>query len=69
MRRLEEEDMEMAQIFNDAKAKHRKIMTGMYTMYNEMHVIHVGEVRDTLYECNALNSRHVGEVGDTSMYL
>ena len=28
----EEEDMEVAQIFNDAKAKHRKIMTGMYTM-------------------------------------
>ena len=34
-----------------------------------MLVIHVGEVRDTLYECNALNSTHVGEVGDTSMYL
>ena len=28
----EEEDMEVAQIFNDAKAKHRKIMTGIYTM-------------------------------------
>ena len=28
----EEEDMEVAQIFNDAKTKHRKIMTGMYTM-------------------------------------
>ena len=28
----EEEDMEVAQIFNDAKARHRKIMTGLYTM-------------------------------------
>ena len=28
----EEEDMEVAQIFNNAEAKHRKIMTGMYTM-------------------------------------
>ena len=28
----EEEDMEVAQIFNDAKARHRKIMAGMYTM-------------------------------------
>ena len=28
----EEEDVEVAQIFNDAKAKHRKIMTGMCTM-------------------------------------
>ena len=28
----EEEDMEVAQIFNNAKVKHRKIMTGMYTM-------------------------------------
>ena len=28
----EEEDMEVAQIFNNAKAKYRKIMTGMYTM-------------------------------------
>ena len=28
----EEEDMEVAQIFNDAKARHRKIMTAMYTM-------------------------------------
>ena len=28
----EEEDMEVAQIFNKAKVKHRKIMTGMYTM-------------------------------------
>ena len=64
-----EEDMEVAQIFNNAKVKHHKIMTGMYTMYNVMHVIHVREVRDTLYKCNALNSMHVGEVGDTSMYL
>ena len=65
----EEENMEVAQIFNNAKVKHRKIMTGMYTMYNGMHVIHVGEVRDTLYKCNALNSMHVREVRDTSMYL
>ena len=65
----EEEDMEEVQIFNDAKAKHHKIMTGMYIMYNVTHVIHVGEVGDTLYECNVLNSMHVREVGDTSMYL
>ena len=34
-----------------------------------MHVIHVGDVGDIMYECNALNSMHVREVGDTSMYL
>ena len=34
-----------------------------------MHVIHVGDVEDIVYECNALKSMHVGEVGDTSMYL
>ena len=34
-----------------------------------MLVIHVRKVGDMLYECNALNSTHVGEVGDTSMYL
>ena len=28
----EEEDMEVAKIYNDAKDKHRKIMTGMYTV-------------------------------------
>ena len=28
----EEEDMEVAQIFNDAKARHCKIMMVMYTM-------------------------------------
>ena len=44
-------------------------MTGMYKMYNVMHVIHVREVGDTLYECNALNSTKVVEVGDTSLYL
>ena len=60
----EEEDMEVAQIFNDAIAKHCKIMTGIYTMY-----IHVREVGDILYKCNALNSMHVGEVRDTSLYL
>ena len=61
--------MEVAQIFNDAKARHHKIMTGMYTMQNIMHVIHVGEVRDILYEYNALNSMYVGDVGDTCFYL
>ena len=35
-----------------------------------MHVIvvnsmHVGEVEDTLYKCNALNGTNVGEVEDT----
>ena len=28
----EEEDMEVAKIYNDAKDKHRKIMTGMYNV-------------------------------------
>ena len=45
----EEEDIEVAQIFNDAKAKHHKIMTGMYKKYNVIHVIHVGEVRGTSF--------------------
>ena len=31
-----------------------------------MHVIHVGDI---VFECNELKSMHVGEVGDTSMYL
>ena len=34
-----------------------------------MHVIHVGDVGDIVYECNELKSMHVREVGDTSMYL
>ena len=34
-----------------------------------MHVIHVRDIADIVYECNALNSMHVGEVIDTSMYL
>ena len=64
----EEKDLEVAKIFSDAN-KHCKIMMGTYTMYNVTHVIHVGDVRDIVYQCNALNSMHVGEVGDTSMYL
>ena len=28
----EEEDMEVAKIYNEAKDKHRKIMTGMYNV-------------------------------------
>ena len=28
----EEEDVEVAKIYNDAKDKHRKIMTGMYNV-------------------------------------
>ena len=39
----EETDMEVAQIFNDAQAKHHKIMTDMYKMYSVLHVIHVGD--------------------------
>ena len=62
----EEEDLEVAKIYNEAKDKHRKIMTGMY---NLKHVIHVGDVEDIVYECNALNSMHVREVRDTSMFL
>ena len=34
-----------------------------------MHVIHVGDIGDIVYECNPLNSMLVREVGDTSMYL
>ena len=64
----EEEDLEVAKIYNEAKDKHRKIMTGMY-IYNVMHVFHVGDVGDIVYECNALHSMLVGEVRDTSMYL
>ena len=68
-RKVEAEDLEVPKIFNDAKTKHCKIMTGMYTMYNVMHVIHVGDIRNIVYECNALNSTHVREVRDTAMYL
>ena len=28
----EEEDLEVAKIYNEAKDKHRKIMTGMYNL-------------------------------------
>ena len=45
----EEEDLEVAKIFNDAKAKHCKIMKGMYTMYNVTHVIHVGDIGDIVF--------------------
>ena len=31
--------------------------------------MHVGEVEDTLYKCNALNGTNVGEVKDASMYV
>ena len=34
-----------------------------------MHVIHVRDVGDIVYECNELKNMLVGEVGDTSMYL
>ena len=27
--------------------------------------IHVGDIGDIVYKCNAVNSVHVGEVGDT----
>ena len=29
----EEEDLEVAKIYNEAKDKHRKIMTGMYNLH------------------------------------
>ena len=62
----EEEDMEVAQIFNEKKSQSETSQNYDWYVYN---VIHVGEVRDILYECNALNSTHVGEVRDTSLYL
>ena len=34
-----------------------------------MHVIHVGDVGDIVYKCNALKSMDVREVGDTCMHL
>ena len=49
----EEEDLEVKRVFDAAKEKHRKIMTGMYVIV--VNSMHVGEVEDTLYKCNALN--------------
>ena len=59
----EEDDLEVAKIYNEAKDKHQKIMTGMY---NLQFTIYIGDI---VYECNALNSMLVREVRDTSMYL
>ena len=61
----EEEDLEVKRVFDAAKEKHRKIMTGMYVIV--VNSMHVGEVEDTLYKCNALNGTNVGEVEDASM--
>ena len=63
----EEEDLEVKRVFDAAKEKHRKIMTGMYVIV--VNSMHVGEVEDTLYKCNALNGTNVGEVKDASMYV
>ena len=64
----EEEDLEVAKIYNEAKDKHRKIMTGMYNLqYNACYSCR--RRQRYKYKCNALNSMLVGEVGDTSMYL
>ena len=60
----EEEDLEVKKIFKDTKAKHRWIMTGMHTN-NVLNCTHVEEVEDVEYECNSLNSIHVGDVKDT----
>ena len=60
----EEEDLEVKQIFEDAKAKHRRIMTGMPTN-NVLNCTHVEEVEDVEYESNSLNTILVGDVEDT----
>ena len=60
----EEEDLEVKKIFEDAKNKHRQIMKGMHTN-NVLNCTHVEEVEDVEYECNSLNSIHVGDVEDT----
>ena len=59
----EEEGLEVKRVFDAAKEKHRKIMAGMYVIV--VNSMHVGEVKDTLYKCNALNGTNVGEVEDT----
>ena len=46
----EEEDLEVKQIFEDTKAKHQKIMTGMHTN----NVLNCTHVEDVEYECNSL---------------
>ena len=61
---VEEEDLEVKKIFEDTKAKHRRIMTGMHTN-NVLNCTHVEEVEDVEYECNSLNSIHVRDVEDT----
>ena len=45
-----EEDEEVAQIYEDAKDKHRKIMTGGFKLNKYCTVtIHVEDVKDTVY--------------------
>ena len=63
----EEEDLEVKRVFDAAKEKHRKIMTGTDVIV--VNSMHVGEVEDTLYKCYALNGTNVGEVEDASMYI
>ena len=60
----EEEDLEVKKIFEDTKAKHWRIKTGMPTN-NVLNCTHVKEVEDVEYECNSLNSIHIGDVKDT----
>ena len=60
----EEEDLEVKEIFEEAKNKHRQIMKGMCT-HNVLNGTHVEDVEDVEYKCNSLNSIHVGDVEDT----
>ena len=40
------------------------------TIHQILYVLfHVGDVRDTLYECNAFNTIYVRDVGDTVLFL
>ena len=63
----EEEDLEVKRVFDAAKEKHRKIMTGMYVIV--VNSMHVGEVEDTLYKCNALNGTNVKWRGRRCKYV
>ena len=72
----EEEDMEVAKIYNDAKDKHRKIMTGMYNVQcnacyscrrrQRYSVLNIGSIRMNILMLDTCNEE---QTNDVRMYI
>ena len=64
-----EEDEEVARIYEDAKDKHRKIMTGGFKSNTVLQLFMSKTSKIQCMQCDALNGTHVKDIEDIKIHV